>query len=515
LALRERRAGVSVVACFALTVALIAGVVFEVYARTRAIRDCEARLEHTRDVTVALAGPINGLGGSGAIDHYLQNLRVVLADDPEQRASLEALEPQLTAARTAKAEPASNDASTQLAEMQQKEERRLSQEQADFQLSIDALRFSLLGLFALASGALCVFSIVTRNYIRRRGDAETLLNGACRRADAQNNLLNTSLAQARTDIRSAVTTILGYCDLPLEPQTPVQDRLASIRRQACQIMAAIKEILNAPDAAAARSDELQTAPRWSGAETLSAGSTKRLTSLRFTGRVLLAEDNPDLQKVIKFYLHTVGAEVRVVSDGQLACHDALLAWKQHNPFDLILMDVQMPRFDGRAATILLRDRGYTHPIVALTASATDEERARCLSAGCNGFLAKPVEQEAFFRVLGRYLHPAPSLSADAADAEPEDSADSQLAALRASFVAEIPTRVAEVGTAVLAGNLTRVADLTHQLKGTAGCFGLSAISAAAAALHAAAGYPESRDTINRCFQTLSEESVALTPAEAA
>jgi CheY-like chemotaxis protein len=501
LALRERRAGVSVVACFALTVTLIAGVVFEVYARTRAIRDSEARLERTRDVTVALAGPINGLGGSDAVAHYLQYLRVLLADDPEQRASLEALEP--------------HDASTQLAEMRQKEERQLSQEQTDFQLSIDALRFSLLGLFAMASGALCVFSIVTRNYIRRRGDAETLINDVCRRADAQNNLLNTSLAQARTDIRSAVTTILGYCDLPLEPQTPVQDRLASIRRQACQIMAAIKEILNVPDAVAAQSGELQTAPRWSGTDTLSAGSTKRLTSLRFTGRVLLAEDNPDLQKVIKFYLHTAGAEVRVVSDGQLACHDALLAWKQHNPFDLILMDVQMPKFDGRAATILLRDRGYTHPIVALTASATDEERARCLSAGCNGFLAKPVEQEAFFRILGRYLHPAPPLPADAADAEPEDSADSQLAALRASFVAEVPSRIAEVGTAVLAGDLTRVADLTHQLKGTAGCFGLSAISAAAAALHAAAGHPESRDTINRCFQTLSEESAALTPAEAA
>jgi CheY-like chemotaxis protein/HPt (histidine-containing phosphotransfer) domain-containing protein len=291
--------------------------------------------------------------------------------------------------------------------------------------------------------------------------------------------------------------------------------LDSIRRQACQVIAAINDILNVPDVAVAQSDELQTAALCAGADTLSAGSTKRLTALRFTGRVLLAEDNPDLQKVIKFYLHTAGAEVRVVSDGQLACHDALLAWKQHNPFDLILMDVQMPRVDGRAATILLRDRGYTHPIVALTASATDEERARCLSAGCNGFLAKPVEQEAFLRILGRYLHPAPPLSAAAGDAESDASADSQLAALRATFIAEIPSRVAEVKTAVLAGNLTRVADLTHQLKGTAGCFGLSVISAAAAALHAAAEHPESRDTINRCFQTLSEESAAPTPAEAA
>jgi CheY-like chemotaxis protein len=460
LALRERRAGVSVIACFVLTLTLIAGVVFEVYAGTRAIRNDEARLEHTRDVTVALSGAINGLGGSDA-------------------------------------------------------SQRLSQEQTDFQRSIDALPSFLLGLFALASGALCVFSIVTRNYIRRRGDAETLLNGARGRADAQYNLLNTSLAQARTDIRSAVTTILGYCDLPLEPQTPVQDRLDSIRRQACQVIAAINDILNVPDVAVAQSDELQTAALCAGADTLSAGSTKRLTALRFTGRVLLAEDNPDLQKVIKFYLHTAGAEVRVVSDGQLACHDALLAWKQHNPFDLILMDVQMPRVDGRAATILLRDRGYTHPIVALTASATDEERARCLSAGCNGFLAKPVEQEAFLRILGRYLHPAPPLSAAAGDAESDASADSQLAALRATFIAEIPSRVAEVKTAVLAGNLTRVADLTHQLKGTAGCFGLSVISAAAAALHAAAEHPESRDTINRCFQTLSEESAAPTPAEAA
>jgi len=63
----------------------------------------------------------------------------------------------------------------------------------------------------------------------------------------------------------------------------------------------------------------------------------------------------------------------------------------------------MPNSDGRSATIFLRNAGYTNPIVALTANATDQERDRCFAAGCNGFLAKPLDQDEFLRTMRRYL----------------------------------------------------------------------------------------------------------------
>ena len=75
--------------------------------------------------------------------------------------------------------------------------------------------------------------------------------------------------------------------------------------------------------------------------------------MQFSGRVLLAEDDLNIQRMIKYYLQSAGAEVTVVCDGQLACEQALLAWNEKKPFDLILMDVQMPKQDGCSATILL------------------------------------------------------------------------------------------------------------------------------------------------------------------
>jgi len=248
---------------------------------------------------------------------------------------------------------------------------------------------------------------------------------------------------------------------------------------------------------------------------------------RFTGRVLLAEDNPDLQQVIKFYLTEAGADVTIVPDGQVACDQAMLAWKQEKPFDLILMDVQMPKSDGRAATILLRDAGYTNPIVALTANANDQERGRCFAAGCNGFLAKPVDRDEFHETMRRYLqNNVPSFAVagidqPATNGQPpinEDSpasADSQFAALRESFEAELPSRIVEIGSAVLSGDLARVADLSHQLKGTSGCFGLSAICDAAGALQSAAEVPEPREMIEKCFEALTEKSPRPAAARAA
>ena len=546
VALRERRASTSVIGAFAITLALIAGVMFLVYTRTRTTADAETRVENTRDVAAALddtAGALSGMeladsryvltgaarylgarnANAIALHSYLRRLRVLLAEDSIQSGRLASMEPLLAqlvpplraAAPAANTESVSGDISSRLAEMQHEEGHLLIEQQTDLQHSINALPFAFLGILLLASIALCIFYTMVSGHIKQRGEAGKVLKNARRRAEAESNVKNTVVARARCDIRSALTAILGYCELPVQPGTPAQDRFDLIRDQASQIVVAVNDILNVPDVANALPGAARMEAIHSNATAVYASPITLSPTMRFTGRVLLAEDNLDLQQVIKFYLQTAGAEVTLVSDGQHAFDEAQLARKLERPFDLILMDVQMPKSDGRAATIRLRDAGYTHPIVALTANATDQERGRCFAAGCNGFLSKPIDQEEFLRTLRHYLKPT-VLSADVAiNDEPGAAADLQFAALRESFRAEIPSRIAEIGAAVLAENFAHVADLSHQLKGTAGCFGMAAIGVAAAALQTAAELPEPRETMQQCFQILTEQTTSSAVPKAA
>ena len=112
-------------------------------------------------------------------------------------------------------------------------------------------------------------------------------------------------------------------------------------------------------------------------------------------RVLLAEDGIDNQRLFGYLLGKMGADVSVVENGEQACQLVLRAEANGTPFDLILMDMQMPIMDGYDAVSRLRREGCTSRIVALTAFTMDGDRKKCLDAGCNAYLMKPIEREVF------------------------------------------------------------------------------------------------------------------------
>jgi signal transduction histidine kinase/ActR/RegA family two-component response regulator len=120
-------------------------------------------------------------------------------------------------------------------------------------------------------------------------------------------------------------------------------------------------------------------------------------------RVLLAEDGLDNQRFISFILKRLGAEVTVAENGNTAIQLAAVSEADGKPFDLILMDMQMPVMDGYQAAQHLRSRGWSGPIIALTAHAMVSDRQKCVEAGCTDYLAKPIDLARFTQLLAQYI----------------------------------------------------------------------------------------------------------------
>ena len=119
--------------------------------------------------------------------------------------------------------------------------------------------------------------------------------------------------------------------------------------------------------------------------------------------ILLVEDGDTNRKLIGLVLRRAGVQVTTAENGQVGAELAM-----RHPFDLILMDMQMPVMDGYTATALLRQQGIAVPIIALTAHAMKGDEDKCLAAGCSAYVTKPVDADVLVETVAELLPPAPA-----------------------------------------------------------------------------------------------------------
>jgi Amt family ammonium transporter len=119
-------------------------------------------------------------------------------------------------------------------------------------------------------------------------------------------------------------------------------------------------------------------------------------------RILLVEDGPDNQLLINHVLRKAGAAVVTTANGREGLDAALAAYQSGEPFDLILMDIQMPVMDGYQAMRTLRAAGYTHPIIALTAHVMAADHEACRAAGADDVATKPIDRKQLVALAARY-----------------------------------------------------------------------------------------------------------------
>jgi PAS domain S-box-containing protein len=243
-------------------------------------------------------------------------------------------------------------------------------------------------------------------------------------------------------------------------------------------------------------------------------------------RILLVEDNPANQKFATFMLKERGHEVDIAGDGQQGCGMA-----QQNQYDVILMDVQMPVMDGLEATKAIRaweDGRSRVPIVAVTAHAMKEDRERCLAAGMDGYLSKPIDAGEMFAMLDRVAAKA-NLLAPAPPPQPATAAvvpifDSALALKRCMdsqdmlgemvqcFKEEVDSLLPRMKTALQAGNYAELGRLGHRLKGTIVYLGAEPATEAAQRVAHFSQHPGDRDEVQEAVKGLERECALLKSA---
>jgi two-component system, sensor histidine kinase and response regulator len=281
-----------------------------------------------------------------------------------------------------------------------------------------------------------------------------------------------------------------------------------------ELLEIIYRVLSRPDSADGAADPMGLIAAADSTTATEAPSARRL-------RVLVAEDNPFNQQLVERLLRRTGHDVRVASDGR----EALAALEQDR-FDMMLLDVHMPVCDGFQVIEALRQReratGGHLPVIALTARATRSDRERCLRAGMDEYLAKPIAAAELVRVMERVMAGAPAAGPEpSARGRPEtlldsatllaacDDAPTLLRELIQVFQADTPGVLARIRDAVDQRDASRLREAAHELRGLISTF--SAMAAAQTARLETMGASDQLDDAASTLDGLSEMVERLGP----
>ncbi|NQZ82976.1 MAG: response regulator [Colwellia sp.] len=198
-------------------------------------------------------------------------------------------------------------------------------------------------------------------------------------------------------------------------------------------------------------------------------------NLTLAGKVLLAEDNDAIRQLITVLLEKLGLTVSTVGDGK-----QLIEKAQTEHFDLVISDIHMPRMGGVEAIQILKSADYSVPVIALTANAMKDDIASYLSAGFDGYIAKPIERDKFVQVISALLDS--ELSSIELTSKKLVVSEGMLNELQQKFVAELPKNVEELKAAFKNQDSERLTFYAHRLNGAASVFKFLEIRDAAVGL---------------------------------
>ena len=250
-------------------------------------------------------------------------------------------------------------------------------------------------------------------------------------------------------------------------------------------------------------------------------------------KILLAEDNPVNQEVAAVMLRKRGHHVDIVGNGREAVEAV-----QRDTYDLVLMDIQMPVMDGRAATVAIRalPKGLDLPIFAVTAHAMNDERARCSECGMSGYLAKPFKAHELYALVEGWTEPkaanpdllicpvpvAPPPLPAAVDLEGfrgtmrEAGVEEAVAGILRMFASSAPERLEALGAAVQAGDGAAIGRAAHAFKSAASTIGARGLAGQLLDMESAAGkgdvaratgqMPALRDEVDAVLTYLQHDS---------
>ncbi|MGK0301339.1 MAG: two-component system sensor histidine kinase/response regulator [Planctomycetota bacterium] len=194
-------------------------------------------------------------------------------------------------------------------------------------------------------------------------------------------------------------------------------------------------------------------------------------------RILVVDDNPDNRQILRYLLEPTGADIEVAVNGAEAIRMLDAAIAVNRAFTLVLLDMQMPVMDGYDAVRFIRKKRLPCRVIAVTAFATTGDREKCMAAGCDDYLSKPVEPATLYAVAAE-ASPYASDTIPAVQATTSDDlfSDPLFAQLRDAFVESLDRQHTSIHQALNSNDFISITQSAHKLKGTGSSYGFPQVT---------------------------------------